>query len=140
MEYARERMFTTITDQGPGIPDDDRERIFEKFTRLDGHGRPAPGVGLGLYIVRRSVEAMGGTVWVDDGPAGGSAFSFTLPAVPVKAKRAPSGLGDRDAVDRHGRIRAESPAGRRRQDLLKDIEPLRRSPELHVHAGFVEVA
>jgi len=37
--------------------------------------------------VRRSVEAMGGMVWVDDGPTGGSAFTFTLPAVPVQVRR-----------------------------------------------------
>jgi two-component system sensor histidine kinase KdpD len=88
VQYARERMFTTITDQGPGIPDEDRDRIFEKFTRLDDHGGQAEqGVGLGLYIVRRSIQAMGGTIWVDDGPAGGSTFAFSLPASPVRAKR-----------------------------------------------------
>ena len=77
----RERVFTTITDEGDGIEGDDRERIFEKFTLGDRLNNGDRGVGLGLYIVRRSVEAMGGMVWVDEGPTGGSAFTFTLPAV-----------------------------------------------------------
>jgi signal transduction histidine kinase len=46
------------------------------------------GVGVGLYIVRRSVEAMGGMVWVDEGQSGGSAFTFTLPAQPAQVRRA----------------------------------------------------
>jgi two-component system sensor kinase FixL len=49
--------------------------------------RAEQGVGLGLYIVRRSVEAMGGTVWVDAVANGGSAFSFSLPVAPARAKR-----------------------------------------------------
>ncbi len=74
------RVVTSIADRGPGIPFADRERIFEKFTRLGDHlTRAQQGVGLGLYIVRRSVEAMGGTVWVDAAPSGGAAFSFSLP-------------------------------------------------------------
>jgi K+-sensing histidine kinase KdpD len=87
VEYARERVFTTITDEGEGIEGDERERIFDKLTlgsRLNNGDR---GVGLGLYIVRRSVEAMGGMVWVDEGPTGGSAFTFTLPAVPAQVRR-----------------------------------------------------
>jgi signal transduction histidine kinase len=63
----------------------DRERIFEKFTRLGDHmTRPQQGVGLGLYIVRRSLEAMSGTVWVDESPGGGATFSFSLPVAPVR--------------------------------------------------------
>jgi PAS domain S-box-containing protein len=87
VEYARERVFTTITDEGGGIEGDERERIFERFTVGDRINNGDRGVGLGLYIVRRSVEAMGGMVWVDDGPTGGSAFTFTLPAVPVQVRR-----------------------------------------------------
>jgi PAS domain S-box-containing protein len=87
VEYARERVFTTITDQGEGIEGDERERIFDKLAIGDRLNNGDRGVGLGLYIVRRSVEAMDGMVWVDDGPAGGSAFTFTLPAMPAQVRR-----------------------------------------------------
>jgi PAS domain S-box-containing protein len=81
------RVITTVADHGPGVAPADRDRIFEKFTRLGNHlTRPQQGVGLGLYIVRRSVEAMGGTVWVDPAPGGGAAFSFSLPAAPRMTK------------------------------------------------------
>ncbi|HEX4820955.1 MAG TPA: ATP-binding protein [Acidimicrobiales bacterium] len=82
------RIVTTVVDRGPGVPMADRDRIFDRFTRLGDHlTRPEQGVGLGLFIVRRSVETMGGTVWVEDAPAGGAAFSFSLPAVRARARR-----------------------------------------------------
>jgi len=71
---------TTVCDQGPGVPVADRARIFERFTRLGDHmRRTVGGAGLGLFIARQLVEAMGGTIKVDDAPGGGAAFSFTLP-------------------------------------------------------------
>jgi PAS domain S-box-containing protein len=73
---------TTVADEGPGIARAHRERIFERFTRLGDHmRRTVGGAGLGLYIARQLVEAMGGRIWVDggDGAGGGAAFSFTLP-------------------------------------------------------------
>ncbi|MDX6234619.1 MAG: hypothetical protein QOH68_3731 [Nocardioidaceae bacterium] len=73
-------VITTVSDSGPGVPPGDRERIFEKFTRLGDHlTRPQQGVGLGLYIAKQSVERMGGEIWVASVPGGGAAFSFTLP-------------------------------------------------------------
>jgi PAS domain S-box-containing protein len=71
---------TTVEDAGAGIEPADRERVFEKFTRLGDHlTRPQQGVGLGLYIVKRSTEAMGGTVRCDVSPTGGAAFVVRLP-------------------------------------------------------------
>lgn len=71
---------TSVVDHGPGIPRSDQERIFDKFTRLGDHlTRPQQGVGLGLYIARRSAEKLDGKLWVETTPGGGSTFSFSLP-------------------------------------------------------------
>src|SRR3954471_3536296 len=67
----------SVTDRGVGIPPDERDRVFEKFVRLQDGG---VGVGLGLFICRALVEAMGGRIWVGEGPDGGARMSFTLPA------------------------------------------------------------
>jgi signal transduction histidine kinase/GAF domain-containing protein len=67
-----------ISDDGPGIAPDDRERVFELFTRLKATNR-LPGAGIGLFVVRRLVEAMGGKVKVGNRPEGGAQFTVVLP-------------------------------------------------------------
>lgn len=67
-----------VADQGPGIPAEEREAIFERYYRSSSHAA-LPGAGLGLFIVRQVAGLHGGTVRVEDGPAGGSAFIITLP-------------------------------------------------------------
>ena len=66
-----------VGDDGPGIPVEHRERVFEPFVRLDGQGRP--GAGVGLFAARRLVSAMGGRLWIEDKPAGGSQFVTAMP-------------------------------------------------------------
>jgi two-component system sensor histidine kinase PrrB len=68
----------TVDDQGPGIPEDERERIFEPFTRLDGV--TSPGSGLGLALVAQQAERHGADVAIEESPLGGSRFSVTFPA------------------------------------------------------------
>lgn len=65
-----------LADRGPGIPEGQQERIFDKFTRGDG---PGGGVGLGLSICRVIIEAHGGRIWAENRPGGGAVFRFTLP-------------------------------------------------------------
>jgi signal transduction histidine kinase/HPt (histidine-containing phosphotransfer) domain-containing protein/ActR/RegA family two-component response regulator len=68
-----------VRDTGPGIPDALKARVFERFVRADSpENRRAGGAGLGLDIVRSLVELMGGHVTLEDAPAGGALFSFTL--------------------------------------------------------------
>ena len=69
-----------VADQGVGIPAEERERIFERFYRGgDEEVRRTKGTGLGLYIVRRLVERMGGNVRVESRPGSGSIFAIRLP-------------------------------------------------------------
>jgi len=70
-----------IADDGPGIAPEDRERVFERFTRLDeGRARDAGGMGLGLAVVRSTVERHRGTVQIDENPPHGARFVIRLPA------------------------------------------------------------
>jgi signal transduction histidine kinase len=70
-----------VADDGPGIPDDERERVFDRFVRLDaGRARAVGGAGLGLAIVAEVVTAHGGRVEALDAPEGGALFRVTLPA------------------------------------------------------------
>jgi signal transduction histidine kinase len=72
----------TIADDGPGIPAADRERVFERFVRLDeGRARDAGGSGLGLAIVADVVTAHGGRVRIEDNLPGAK-ISVELPALP----------------------------------------------------------
>ena len=67
-----------MTDQGPGIPESDRDLVFEEFYRRDaGEGRG--GTGLGLAIARAVVIAHGGTISAGVAPGGGTAITFELP-------------------------------------------------------------
>jgi signal transduction histidine kinase len=71
----------SVADQGPGVPPEFRERIFEKFQRLENRKAvPGSNRGLGLTFCRLAVEAHGGTIWVDDAPAGGAMFRALLPS------------------------------------------------------------
>jgi signal transduction histidine kinase len=73
----------TITDTGPGIPADHRERIFDRYTRIDSGGTQVRGTGLGLTFCKLAIEAQGGAIWVEDAPDQGSRFIFTLPGPPI---------------------------------------------------------
>jgi len=68
-----------VTDTGVGIAETDRERIFEPFFQVDGSARGRGGAGLGLYIVRRLVELLGGTVALDSEPGRGTAVRVWIP-------------------------------------------------------------
>jgi len=67
-----------VRDRGPGVPEEARERIFERFAGLEKG--PVTGVGLGLAIVRRIAELHGGRVRVEENPGGGSVFIVEFPA------------------------------------------------------------
>jgi PAS domain S-box-containing protein len=88
---GREVVFE-VRDWGPGIPIGEQSRIFERFHRV-GHymTREPGGAGLGLYLAKRLVEAMGGRIWVSSRLGHGSVFSFALPAEPSLNAVAPRG-------------------------------------------------
>lgn len=72
-----------VEDEGPGIPADARERVFERFERLGTGSGERPGAGLGLYIVREIARAHGGSVRAEEGEGGrGARVVIELPAAP----------------------------------------------------------
>jgi two-component system sensor histidine kinase KdpD len=84
-----------IVDRGPGVPDEERERIFQPFQRL-GDTPSGNGVGLGLAVARGIVEAMGGSMTMEDTPGGGLTMVVSLPAAdPSRPTRPTSEDGPR---------------------------------------------
>jgi signal transduction histidine kinase len=69
-----------VTDQGPGVPEEFRRRIFQKFAQADGgDARPKGGTGLGLSICKAIVEKLGGSISYRCAPGEGTTFYFDLP-------------------------------------------------------------
>jgi signal transduction histidine kinase len=112
VRYARSRVAITVrgdgpwvllsvSDDGPGVPDEDAERVFDRFTRLDDARSRGPaedgGSGLGLAIVRATAAALGGTAWLEDAGPGLRAM-IRLPAAPGQHR------GDRDHGEQQGQV------------------------------------
>ncbi|MDO4230653.1 MAG: HAMP domain-containing sensor histidine kinase [Lautropia sp.] len=77
--YAAGALRIEVLDRGPGVPDADRERIFEAFYRVDGHAEKAGNVGLGLALVRQIARRHGGDAHHEARAGGGSCFVVSLP-------------------------------------------------------------
>ncbi len=90
-----QRAVLAVRDQGPGIPREFQQRLFDQFTQVDSSTtRAAGGSGLGLSIVKRLVEAMGGTVACDSEPGTGATFFVELPRAPGEGELS-GGTGSR---------------------------------------------
>jgi PAS domain S-box-containing protein len=70
-----------VADEGPGIPDEDREQLFQAFRRGDGAQRRTRGTGLGLAICKALIEAHGGRIWLQEHPGPGTTMCFNLPVM-----------------------------------------------------------
>jgi signal transduction histidine kinase len=81
LAYRPQGIEIRVCDRGPGVPDDQRDRIFEPFYRLQGHAEYAGGVGLGLSLVRQIAKRHGGQVRCEAREGGGSRFIIALPAL-----------------------------------------------------------
>jgi signal transduction histidine kinase len=73
---ARERLSLVVEDDGPGISEENRARVLQRGVRTDEN---VPGHGLGLAMVRDTVDLYGGTISIDASPLGGARFSLRLP-------------------------------------------------------------
>ena len=72
-----------VEDDGPGVPEDERDRIFEPFLQGPSMSEHSPGVGVGLTLVARFAELHGGRAWVQERPGGGASFRVYLSGAPV---------------------------------------------------------
>jgi signal transduction histidine kinase len=77
---GHESVQVSVSDTGPGVPPDEKEKIFARFYRVaEVNGENSKGTGLGLAISKALVELHGGKIWVESEASRGSTFSFTLP-------------------------------------------------------------
>jgi PAS domain S-box-containing protein len=69
-----------VQDDGPGVNDDEAEKLFSLYYRASHQAASAPGAGIGLFVCRELVGMMGGRIWARSRPGGGAEFGFSLPA------------------------------------------------------------
>jgi signal transduction histidine kinase len=80
----------SVVDRGPGIPEHERSAIFERFHQMDAAStRRSEGAGLGLYITRQLVDAMGGSIELTSREGEGSTFTVSIPLRPAHRARSP---------------------------------------------------
>ena len=106
VQRAPDGVVIAVEDDGPGVPDELRETIFEPFRQGPDAPEHSPGVGVGLTLVRRFAELMGGRAWVQGREGGGASFRVFLPAEPKTAHT--HGAAGRPTLDA-GRTRAAAP-------------------------------
>jgi PAS domain S-box-containing protein len=83
LDAERKDLLLAVEDEGPGIADEYKARVFETFDRGPNTLSSAPGAGIGLALVSRFAEVHGGRSWVEDRPGGGSSFRVLLPGCVV---------------------------------------------------------
>jgi two-component system, NtrC family, sensor histidine kinase KinB len=76
---SEEIILVQVSDNGPGIPEEYREKVFERFAQVPGYRGRRRGSGLGLTFCRLAVQAHGGRIWIEPRPGGGSVFNIILP-------------------------------------------------------------
>ena len=81
-ESDEREITVTITDDGPGFPPEEAERVFELFFRSGRTAASAAGAGIGLFVCARLIRAMGGRIWAAPGGGRGATFTFTLRVMP----------------------------------------------------------
>jgi PAS domain S-box-containing protein len=89
-----------VLDRGPGIETDESERLFDLYYRSPATARGAAGAGIGLYVGRGLITAMGGRIWAKARPGGGSEFGFSLPR--CHEDPIPAGAASRDGGETRG--------------------------------------
>jgi signal transduction histidine kinase len=103
VDGADGRTLLSVEDNGIGVPEGDRERVFDEFHRSENGLRQASGTGLGLAICKRIVESHGGTITVTERAGGGAAFVAALPGTPDQLPEGIPLLAERDGrVDAPG--------------------------------------
>jgi PAS domain S-box-containing protein len=91
-EGGKDGVIIRVLDDGPGLDTETADRLFDLYYRAPAAAVKAPGAGIGLFVCRRIVDALGGTIWARQRPTGGAEFGFSLPVyeadddMPVTAK------------------------------------------------------
>jgi two-component system sensor histidine kinase/response regulator len=90
VRHREEGVEIAVSDEGPGIPAEHRDTVFEKYHQIGGPDSClADNRGLGLTFCRLAVEAQGGTIWIEDAPGGGARFVTLLPAAAAVEQKMP---------------------------------------------------
>lgn len=89
VEDGEGEVIVRVQDDGPGLGEEDSGRLFALYYRSARQAAAAPGAGIGLFVCKELVDAMGGRIWAKDLPQGGAEFGFTIPAYDEEAELGP---------------------------------------------------
>ena len=93
VEDGEGEVIVRVRDDGPGLGEEDSDKLFALYYRSARQAAAAPGAGIGLFVCKELVDAMGGRIWAKDQPDGGAEFGFTIPAYDEEAELADSPSG-----------------------------------------------